>query len=172
MVVAGRTVGFSCSASRESLPMGAGRLDTGRSGVTTSTGRPVLKLRPEPAPAGVTAGDRPAVAAGTVTGPGSLVADDGMPILTATVAAVATMRTARTLHTVRMHPFSYRTGGHDRRAVGSHAMSQVGHLSRCSRQPAGANRCDSAPRLGRSPAVDERQCGDGTAKTGGDPVAA
>ena len=106
MVVSCRTAGFTCSDSRESLPIGAGRLDTGRSGVTTSTGRRLLDGGAEPAPAGVAAGDRAAVTAGTVIGPGSLVDDDGIPILTATVAAVATITSTRRPHTVRIPPFS------------------------------------------------------------------
>ncbi|MDA8284596.1 MAG: hypothetical protein M0Z42_15165 [Actinomycetota bacterium] len=110
VVVAGWTASFICSASCESLPIGIGRLDTGRSGVTTSTGRPALDVRSEPAPDGGTVGDPLAVAVvGTVTGPGSLVADEGMPTWMATVAAVATITRTRTPHTVRMHPFSYRT---------------------------------------------------------------
>ncbi|MDA8069168.1 MAG: hypothetical protein M0T77_11245 [Actinomycetota bacterium] len=44
-----------------------------------------------------------------MTGPGSLVAGDGTPILTATAAAVVTINTARTPHAVRMHPPFYRT---------------------------------------------------------------
>lgn len=118
VAVAGRAPGFSCSASRESLPIGAGRLDTGRSGFTTFTRRPVLEVRSEPGPAGAAAGDPLAAAAGTVTGPGSLVAEDGIPILTTTVAAIATTSIAKTPHTVRMHRFSHRTLGHAGRASG------------------------------------------------------
>ncbi|MHB1538086.1 MAG: hypothetical protein ACYCUM_09670 [Solirubrobacteraceae bacterium] len=101
---------FRCSASRESLPIGAGSLETAWSGVTTLTESPALcaksvAVRPE------TAADAPfwlttAAAVGTMTGPGRVIADAAMPIAMATVAAVATINRARTPKTVRMHPFS------------------------------------------------------------------
>ncbi|MHB1598108.1 MAG: hypothetical protein ACYCXY_04320 [Acidimicrobiales bacterium] len=119
VLVGNRAVDLSCSASRESLPMGAGRLETGRSGVTTSTDWSSAPSEArELAPVDVALLDPPPeVAARTVTGPGSLIAEDGTPTLMATVAAVATTSTAKTAHTVRMHPLSYRTGGQDERAV-------------------------------------------------------
>ncbi len=53
LVVAGGGPAFSCSASRESLPMGAGRLNTGRSGVSPRppAGRYLLPCRSLPRPA-------------------------------------------------------------------------------------------------------------------------
>ncbi|MDA8265272.1 MAG: hypothetical protein M0T79_07995 [Actinomycetota bacterium] len=120
VLVGNRALDPSCSASRESLPTGAGRLETGRSGVTTFTGWSSAPSEArELAPVDVVLlGSLPEVAARTVTGPGSLIAEDGTPTLTATAAAVAATSTARTAHMVRMHPFSYRTGGRDTRAVG------------------------------------------------------
>lgn len=132
---------FICSASRESLPTGAGRLDTGRSGVTTRTDP--LPVAAAPAPPDVGTRTPPTVAAGTVTGPGSLVADDGNPTLTATVAATATTSTAKTPHTARMHPFSYRNARHDRHAdAGGRAI--VGSAFDTSKSPS-APRSDVRP---------------------------
>ena len=99
VVVVGRIARFSCSTSRESLPLGAGTLATGRSGVTTSTGCWVRTDRSAPVRAGVW------VTADTVIERGSLTGDDGLPTLTANVAAAAAIASTKTTHAARMHPF-------------------------------------------------------------------
>lgn len=155
MVGAGPEPGLSCSASRESLPTDAGRPGTGRSG-TAPTGRPVPEVRSEPARSGVAAGDRPAVAAGTVTGPGSRVADDGMLILAATAAAVATITSTKTPHAVRIDPLSYLMARHGRHAV---EWSRLGRRCRDggTRQPASREPAQPAGPQWRSALVDSRR---------------
>ena len=109
VVVVGRTARFSCSTSRESLPLGAGTLATGWSGVTTSTGCWVRTDRSAPVRAGVW------VTADTVIERGSLIGDDGLANLTASVAATAAIASTKTTHAARMHPFfSHMKGRHAR----------------------------------------------------------
>ena len=100
--------------------MGAGRLETGRFGVTTLTGWfSASSEARELALVGVALlGRLPEAAARTVTGPGSLFADEGTPTPMATAVRVATLSTARTPQTVRMHPLFYRNRTCATRVVG------------------------------------------------------
>ena len=129
VVVVGRTARFSCSTSRESLPLGAGTLATGWSGVTTSTGCWVRTDRSAPVRAGVW------VTADTVIERGSLIGDDGLANLTASVAATAAIASTKTTHAARMHPFfSHMEGRHARhrlaaRGTGSAAPRGVAAVS-------------------------------------------
>ena len=129
VVVVGRPARFSCSTSRESLPLGAGTLATGWSGVTTSTGCWVRTDRSAPVRAGVW------VTADTVIERGSLIADDGLANLTASVAATAAIASTKTTHAARMHPFfSHMEARHARhrlaaRGAGSAAPRGVAAVS-------------------------------------------
>ena len=116
-----RALALSRSASRESLPIGAGRLATGRSGVTTVTGESAPDGEPKPAEAAAGTDERPvAVTSGMVSAPGSLFAEDAMLSPIATVAATGTIRSASTPKMVRIQPFCY-----ERRSLARRSASRA-----------------------------------------------